>query len=133
MTKNSKITIIVGAVLSLALVAGLVPVPTVTALGGTIGGLLGGIGSTPPPPPPPLPQPVPVPAPNPPPAQTNCIQAANALFNSQVSAAIQLITQGALTHNPSLTTAGTTALNTAISQYNAALARCTSATPTPRM
>jgi hypothetical protein len=130
MTKNSKITIIVGVVLSLALVAGLVPVPTVTALGGTIGGLLGGIGT---PPPPPLPQPVPVPAPNPPPAQTNCIQAANALFNSQVSAAIQLITQGALTHNPSLTTAGTTALNTAISQYNAALARCNSATATPRM
>ena len=130
MTKNSKITIIVGVVLALALVAGLVPVPTVTALGGTIGGLLGGIGS---PPPPPLPQPVPVPAPNPPPAQTNCIQAANALFNSQVSAAIQLITQGALTHNPSLTTAGTTALNTAISQYNAALARCTATTSTLRM
>jgi hypothetical protein len=127
MTKNSKVTIILGVVLSLALVAGLVPVPTVTALGGTIGGLLGGIGT-----PPPLPRPVPVPVPNPSPAQTNCIQAANAVFNSQVSAAIQLITQGALTHNPSLTTAGTTALNTAISQYNAALARCAT-TPTPRM
>src|SRR5947209_2117173 len=125
MSKISKITIISGVVLSLALVAGLVPVPTVMALGGGIGGLLGGIGTPSPP--------VPVPAPNPPPAQTNCIQAANAVFSSQVSAAIQLITQGALTHNPSLTTAGTTALNTAISQYNAALARCTVPTPTPRM
>jgi hypothetical protein len=58
-------------------------------------------------------------------SQTNCVQKANACFTTAaVNAAIQQITAGAATNNQVLITAGTIALNNAITAYNTAIAQC---------
>lgn len=58
-------------------------------------------------------------------SQANCVQKANACFTTAaVNAAIQQITAGAATNNQALITAGTIALNNAITAYNTAIAQC---------
>jgi hypothetical protein len=66
----------------------------------------------------------------PPPSQTDCVRRANATFTSAVNAAIVQITTGTLTNNQALITAGTTALNNAITAYNTAIAQCSAPTAT---